>query len=255
MLSLEAIVRILLNRVLILFTLFIGLFVSAYTSAQISFESGTKPNVLLELYTSEGCSSCPPAERWLSQLKNKPELFSRIVPLAFHVDYWDDLGWVDQYAKAKFSKRQRQHKYLGNINSVYTPGVVKDGKEFRQWYNGFSLNDKKAEVGKLGGRIVNKQLRLKFNNLTKYQNLTLNVALLGADIVSEVESGENSGQILHHDFVVLKHHQYPKSTKNNTIRWQVPVPVSNISAPRYAIAVWVSRANHQPIQATGAWLH
>ena len=61
-----------------------------------TFESGVTRTTLLELFTSEGCSSCPPAEKWLSQLKSNPDLWKKIVPIAFHVDYWDHLGWRDR---------------------------------------------------------------------------------------------------------------------------------------------------------------
>src|SRR3954447_25677509 len=78
---------------------------------------------LLELYTSEGCSSCPPADRWLNQLKLPRD---QLIPLALHVDYWDSLGWPDPFAQRLFSERQER---LGR--NPYTPESVLDGREFR----------------------------------------------------------------------------------------------------------------------------
>src|SRR3954447_8070401 len=78
-------------------------------AAPIRLESTVNQASLLELYTSEGCSSCPPAERWFSALKNNPELWLKLVPVAFHVDYWDSLGWKDPYASKSYT--DRQHAY------------------------------------------------------------------------------------------------------------------------------------------------
>jgi hypothetical protein len=89
---------------------------------------------VVELYTSQGCSSCPPADRWLSQL---PAHYAtdKMVPLAFHVDYWDDLGWKDPFARPEFSRRQRQLAARGSTSSIYTPEVYIDGHEVRDWSN------------------------------------------------------------------------------------------------------------------------
>ena len=86
---------------------------------------------LVELYTSEGCSSCPPADRWLSSLSARPP--GTVVPLALHVDYWDYIGWKDPYAKREFSLRQRKLTQLQRMALVYTPQVVLQGRDFRAW--------------------------------------------------------------------------------------------------------------------------
>src|SRR5687768_10063986 len=76
---------------------------------QIQFQSGPNRTALLELYTSEGCSSCPPAEAWLSRVKSDARLWKEFVPVAFHVDYWDYLGWRDPFGMANYSERQRAY--------------------------------------------------------------------------------------------------------------------------------------------------
>src|SRR5882672_2702112 len=98
-----------------------------------SFQSVEQQTALLELYTSEGCSSCPPAEAWLTRLKDDPALWRNFVPVAFHVDYWDHLGWRDPWAAKAFSERQRNHAESWSAASVYTPGFVLNGKEWRGW--------------------------------------------------------------------------------------------------------------------------
>ena len=84
---------------------------------------------MVELYTSEGCSSCPPADRWLSGLKGKPA----VVALSFHVDYWDRLGWKDRFSSAAYSQRQSQLQRTSGARYVYTPQVVVAGRDQPRW--------------------------------------------------------------------------------------------------------------------------
>ena len=89
---------------------------------------------LVELYTSEGCSSCPPADRWLSALVSKPRDES-IVALALHVDYWDYLGWRDRFSSPVFTQRQNTLTKLGQAQFAYTPEVFLGMREFPGWSN------------------------------------------------------------------------------------------------------------------------
>ena len=100
-------------------------------SGETTFMSKPNRAHLLELFTSEGCSSCPPAEAWLSKLKDAPGLWTDFVPLAFHVDYWDRLGWRDPFAAKAWTARQYQYSAFWKSSSVYTPGFVLDGREWR----------------------------------------------------------------------------------------------------------------------------
>src|SRR2546430_2171499 len=86
---------------------------------------------LLELYTSEGCDSCPPTDRWLSDLPSRGYRPNRVVVLAFHVDYWDYIGWRDSFAQARFSERQRLANARNAARVVYTPQLMLNGKDFR----------------------------------------------------------------------------------------------------------------------------
>ncbi len=91
---------------------------SALGAAPLQFTSPETRVTLLELYTSEGCSSCPPADRWLSGLRDDPRLWREVVPVAFHVDYWDAIGWPDRFASAAHSERQRTYARSGHVGSV-----------------------------------------------------------------------------------------------------------------------------------------
>ena len=90
--------------------------------------SAVAPTVV-ELYTSEGCSSCPPADRWLSTLKGRPD----VLALAFHVTYWDRLGWPDRFARPEYTQRQYSLAQRAALSNVYTPQVLVNGQDWRRW--------------------------------------------------------------------------------------------------------------------------
>jgi len=113
---------------------FIGNVVSA-VAGELSFQSSEQRTPLIELYTSEGCSSCPPAEAWLSKLKTEAGLWKDFVPVAFHVDYWDHLGWRDRFASAVFTERQRAYAAQLKTDSIYTPEFIVNGREWSGWFS------------------------------------------------------------------------------------------------------------------------
>src|SRR6478672_7063889 len=104
---------------------------TAYADCQA--HSPEHSTALVELYTSEGCDSCPPADRWLSSLGGGGQVPRSIVPIALHVDYWDYIGWKDPYANREFSLRQRKLSQLQRLALVYTPQVVLQGHDFPRW--------------------------------------------------------------------------------------------------------------------------
>lgn len=218
------------------------------------FASGDAQVTLVELYTSEGCSSCPPADRWLSNLKSKDNLWRDFVPLAFHVDYWDYIGWKDRFASPEYSQRQRHYAQDYNEATVYTPGVRSNGNEFRGWRRVSSFPSEDAEtVGELKIEISeNGAFKASFNNQSQRNADLLNVALLGLDLESEVSRGENRGKKLQHDFVVLGISRYSSAESG---KWSGSLPGPKVTAGKYAIAAWVSDGRRvSPIQATGGYL-
>jgi len=125
----RALARALVDRFLVLNLLALPLG-SVAADPPCAAASGASRASLLELYTSEGCSSCPPADRWLSGLRGRDDLLGRLVPLAFHVDYWNDLGWEDRFAKPEYSARQGSISRRNRSRSVYTPQFVLDGRDW-----------------------------------------------------------------------------------------------------------------------------
>src|SRR3954468_19444073 len=112
------------------FALLCFLAMQAAQGAHCTAQSAAKTVALVELYTSEGCDSCPPADRWLSSLGAQGYAPDRIVPIALHVDYWDYIGWKDPYAHAAHSARQRKMARLARAAMVYTPQVLLQGRDF-----------------------------------------------------------------------------------------------------------------------------
>jgi hypothetical protein len=185
------------------FLLACALLAPAAHAATCSATSGDTRNRLLELYTSEGCSSCPPAERWLSQLPPA----SGVVPLAFHVDYWDRLGWKDRFAQAAFSQRQRARN--SGLGWVYTPQFMLDGDDFRNWQRGLTppLKPAPAQVSLAvnltqSPERIDARVQSRFAAATASQNAQLYLALYENRLSSNVTAGENAQRTLHHDYVV-----------------------------------------------------
>ena len=106
----------------VFFTLLISFSSLLYAEVMISSPE-TRVNVL-ELYTSEGCSSCPPADKYISELKSHPGLWTSLIPVAFHVDYWNYIGWEDRFSSPEYSARQRRYARSKNLKTVYTPGCI-----------------------------------------------------------------------------------------------------------------------------------
>jgi len=228
---------------------------SAVTSAagDVTLESGRTKTHLLELYTSEGCSSCPPAEAWLSKLKNEPRLWSGIVPIAFHVDYWDRLGWRDPFASKVWTSRQYQYSARWGSSSVYTPGFVLNGREWRN--SGVPAPATETPgVLKLTVR-DNDSVSANFSPAAAdARKLDVHVARLGFDLSIKVKAGENSGRKLLHDFVVLGLTKEP--LVSGTAETRLPAVAQKEAAnSRGAIAAWVTESGQiEPIQAVGGWL-
>ena len=107
---------------------------AAAIAAECRVASGPGTAALVELYTSEGCSSCPPADRWLSAFAKTPRDAS-VVPIAFHVQYWDSLGWKDRFGDPRYTDRQEAEGKLNGARFVYTPQVVLGGHDFPGWHS------------------------------------------------------------------------------------------------------------------------
>ena len=221
------------------------------------FESGGERVSVLELYTSEGCSSCPPADRWLSSLKEDTRLWKQFIPVAFHVDYWNYIGWPDQFSSESYSDRQRRYARSEGLSTVYTPGFLLNGREWRSYFGlrNLSLDDSK-NAGTLTVKVDQQTIHANYKPSGQgISNPVLNIAVLGFGLVTKVESGENRGKQLKHDFTVLGFSMVPMSTDDNVYEITTKLPDISIIAPQTGLAVWVSEQGDQtPIQAAGGWL-
>ena len=224
--------------------LFVGLLAGVTANcAPVQFQSSENQTALLELYTSEGCSSCPPAESWLSRLKGQPGLWRDFVPVAFHVDYWDYLGWPDKWASRQFSDRQRSYAGAWGSANYYTPEFVLNGQE---WRKGFGqdgvpgMSATKAGILKAASQ-DSSHWQVKFvpaaGGITGYE---VNAALLVCGLASQVKA-ENAGRHLQHDFVVLTLVHQPLARATDGFRGAFTM-AAGVKTPggRLALAVWVT---------------
>lgn len=237
---------------LLLFSLY------AITSSAQTFTSTQQQTQLIELYTSEGCSSCPPADDWLNQLKQQQGLWTDFIPVAFHVDYWDDIGWKDRFASKAFSQRQQQLAYNRLLSSVYTPAMLINSYETNSWRR--TATPKLTPELAVGKLIVDIEKSISVNYsplITTPDSLLVNVAVLGMNLTVDVNAGENKGRTLHHDFVVLDFKQVSISRDNNNhfqAKLEKPLVLDNTDK-QLAIAVWVSDQSLTAVQATGGLIH
>ena len=232
---------------------------STSTFAQIFTSENTRTN-LIELYTSEGCSSCPPADKWLNKLKDDPRLWSEFIPMAFHVNYWDYIGWKDPFANPHFSSRQRQYSAENTLSSVYTPGMLLNGAEWTSWRKHASLTlPSNVATGRLSVELSDSVIDASYQPTDPQQDtLILNIAILGFDLNVEITAGENKGQTLMHDFVVLGFHRVAM-IRNSDGHYTVSsanLPELSASPSKIALSTWINnKDNLSPLQATGGWLN
>ena len=202
----------------------VNLTIQPAIAAECSAKSGAATVPLLELYTSEGCSSCPPADKWLSDLKPDTK---KIIPLAFHVDYWDYIGWKDKFSKAEYSDRQRKTAAFAGAGFVYTPQFVLNGRDFKG-ADSSRLNQAVSASQKIASRAnlslnaitqTNGEITLKATvqavNSADTNHADIFIAIYENKLVSQVNAGENNGRELKHDYVVRDFYgAYQLSNKN-----------------------------------------
>lgn len=177
-------------------------------SAAMCSASANQPVALVELYTSEGCSSCPPADEWLATLARSDKAGVTVVPLALHVPYWDYIGWRDPFASPVFEQRQRDAVAQLRSPTVYTPQVLFNGRDMRSWRSGGierALQD-------LAKRPARARLQLSAAAQGSASEISVSgsapagsavfLARYENGLVSNVRNGENAGVRLRHDQVV-----------------------------------------------------
>ncbi|RTL34666.1 MAG: DUF1223 domain-containing protein [Burkholderiales bacterium] len=180
-------------------------------------QSGTAVPRVVELYTSEGCSSCPPADRWLSSLRGQ----TGVITAAFHVDYWNGLGWPDRFSSPAFTARQREGIGMNGARYAYTPQVVVNGRDWRL----ASLPPVPAEAARVRlawQRSGSGALTLTAEPLPGAPaQVLLWWARLEDAHTSRVRAGENRGETLHHDSVVRNYARLPVWQAREPGAWTV----------------------------------
>lgn len=189
---------------------------------------------LLELYTSEGCNSCPPADAWVSGLS--PQLVpQKMVVLAFHVDYWNYLGWPDRFSQARFTERQQASVRYNGLRTAYTPQLLLNGRDYRE------RGDIDAQVARIhaqaarvqlnlnvnrSGAALNTQVAIKPTLASAAEPLQLYLAVYENNLHSDVKSGENRGRRLRHDYVVRSITGPIVVGDKDSLRWDGKLPLS-----------------------------
>jgi hypothetical protein len=157
---------------------------------------------VVEVYTSEGCSSCPPADKWLSKLKDDAAQ-GRVVAQGFHVGYWDYIGWVDRFANPAHTERQRQVASWNRIDSIYTPQVVRNGQDWRD--ERVILKDEPAKASIELRRTADEAFAANVAPADGIGTWSAYWTVTEHGYSSKVKSGENAGEFLKHDFVVRQY--------------------------------------------------
>jgi hypothetical protein len=215
----------------------------AQAAGSCSAQSGAQPPAVVELYTSEGCSSCPPADQWASTLKGR----SDVLTLAFHVNYWDRLGWPDRFATAANTERQHLLQRASGASSVYTPQVVMNGKDLRSWSS--------ASIQRLPASPISVALVREGNTVratvgaTPSQRLAGFWAVLEDGHQSRVKSGENAGETLAHDHVVTLYRPVTEWSAGSAGQsFTLDLPTATSKSRRIAFVV-TDQSGARPLQA------
>ncbi|HEY4194384.1 MAG TPA: DUF1223 domain-containing protein [Mucilaginibacter sp.] len=176
----------------------------------VKTEIAGKGFAVIELFTSEGCSSCPPADALVARVQ-KESNDKPVYVLAFHVDYWNRLGWKDVFSSADYSKRQNQYAHWLQLSSIYTPQIIVNGRtEFVGSEEGKLRNAIKTSLEKATGaeltlnniKVENEKATLKYHIEGASNNDVLLLALIEKNATTKVERGENGGRTLAHVQIV-----------------------------------------------------
>ena len=207
--------------------------------------------IVVELFTSQGCSSCPPAEQVLLELDGKGD---EVLALGFHVDYWDRLGWKDRFASAAFTQRQAQQQPSNGARFSYTPQVVVDGRDRTDWSSVAVSGAARAvapvdvALSREGDQVVARVAA----GANAPKSLAAFWAVTEHGHVSPVKSGENEGVTLHHDYVVRDYEPVaPWAAKGGAPQRLVFAPrrAADAAHPRTVNLVIVDAATGRPVQA------
>jgi hypothetical protein len=199
---------------------------------------------VIELYTSEGCDSCPPADRWLSGLRGRTD----VIPLAFHVDYWDRLGWKDRFASPAYTARQQDVQRRNGSRVSYTPQVVVNGSDWRGWSTR-PLPAPAAAGADLRLIRIGRRVEATVTPRPGSAPLAGYWAVVEDDHVTAVKAGENRGATLRHDHVVRAYLPVAGAPGDATRTHAFEPPVPEDNRPRRVVFVVTDERSGRPVQA------
>ena len=235
----------------ILFTLLLLTPMASAAPAVCRGESGERLVPLVELYTSEGCDSCPPADRWLSA-RFTGDASAGAVPLAFHVDYWDRLGWKDRFASPHYTARQQAAMRANGATFVYTPQVLLHGRDFREWRGGSAATAIAAARSRIAGARIDAAVTVEGTTLLVRAEVELAPAFersavvafayVDSGLVTQVRAGENRGERLVHDHVVRAFETQALAAPKTSVRATLQRPAESGTHPRVVVFVQDARS-------------
>jgi hypothetical protein len=208
--------------------------------------SATTLTTVLELYTSEGCSSCPPADRWLSGLK-QAAAEGRVVAQAFHVAYWDSLGWIDRFAAPAHTARQRQIAAANGRSGIYTPQLVRNGRDWRDYTGALAQKAEPPGVAIGLRRGQTDVFEAVVTPLAEAASWAAYWTVTEHGHSSKVKAGENAGELLRHDFVVRQY--VPVGQYRGEQRLQLHAIAADKAHPRQVNLVVFEPKSGKPLQA------
>lgn len=241
------------------FTLALGLCAQAAQASPAASCRAVSPPTrasVIELYTSEGCNSCPPADRWAAGLPDTPQR----VLLAFHVDYWDRLGWKDRFASPAFTERQQALRLSSGGRFAYTPQVIVDGADWKRWPALPAVAARpspvRIELWREGEQVRSRVEAAAGAQAGRLQQWSGYWAVVEDGYVTQVPAGENAGATLRHDHVVRLWQPLPTWPASQVREWtlQAPAALASAKPPGATRTVFVvtDALTQRPLQA--AWL-
>jgi hypothetical protein len=215
------------------------------SAAVCKAESAATATPVIELYTSEGCSSCPPADRWLSGFKSSAAS-GRAVVQAFHVGYWDYIGWVDRFANPAYTTRQRQIASRNGLSSIYTPQLVRNGEDWRD-YEQVLGSSEPARVSIALQKNAQGAFEAQVTPAEGVAAWSAYWTVTEHGHSSKVKAGENAGELLQHDFVVRQY--VPAGDYHGASKLTLHAIAPQAGHPRQVNLVVVDPKSGKPLQA------
>jgi hypothetical protein len=235
--------------------LFTFVFLMGFLPLVSAGQSQEEPFVVVELFSSEGCSSCPAADHIITKLtawarqNNQP-----VYPLIFHVDYWNNLGWRDVFSSQEFTQRQNSYAHIFKDQGVYTPEMIINGSDAFVGSNQEQLQKDLDHELSIPASVIlhlslikqDGQIMVKYKCEGFSKGEVINIALVERGLITEVTAGENSGRTLHHDNVVREFRAMPLVRDES----QVTIPLKRISdISQASVIVYVQNRQTMLIEA------